>query len=268
MFISIITVVYNGGATIGRTIESILRQAFDDYEYIIQDGRSTDSTLAVAHSFEERFGGRLRIYSEPDEGIYDAMNKAIEKAKGEYIWLVNADDWIVDGALQQVHSIALKLEKPRVICGGVNTIDPVTLHKVRQVYSGEVAYSRMHRTFKMGVCHPATVIPRCCYSIYGLYDTRFRIAADLDYVLRLKKAGACVCFPQVVLSNFVVGGVSSQFSVRVNMKDYHLLFKKHIKCRCLRILYNTIFFIRSLLLSALAGNVEKIVKYKECILKK
>ena len=100
MFISIVTVVYNGENSIRKTIESVLCQEFKDYEYIIVDGLSQDNTVSIAKEYEERFEGRLRIFSERDKGIYDAMNKGIRLAKGDYIWLVNADDWIEPDALR------------------------------------------------------------------------------------------------------------------------------------------------------------------------
>ena len=104
MFISIVTVVYNGEKTIRKTIESILCQEFKDYEYIIVDGLSKDNTVNIAREYERLFEGRLRIYSEPDKGIYDAMNKGIKLAKGDYIWLVNADDWIEKDALYNINN--------------------------------------------------------------------------------------------------------------------------------------------------------------------
>ena len=108
MFISIVTVVFNGEKTIERTLQSVLNQQFDDYEYIIQDGGSTDKTIEIVESYRDQFGDKLKVYSELDKGIYDAMNKGIKHSLGDYIWLVNADDWITDDALDIVYSTVLQ----------------------------------------------------------------------------------------------------------------------------------------------------------------
>ena len=92
MTISIITATYNSGATISDTVESVLRQTHIDYEYIIIDGCSKDGTLDILRRYEPMFGGRMHIISEPDKGIYDAMNKGIGMATGDVVGILNSDD--------------------------------------------------------------------------------------------------------------------------------------------------------------------------------
>ena len=91
---SIITICYNSERTIERTIKSVLAQTFRDYEYIIVDGGSNDSTLDIVRRYEPLFEGRLNWKSEPDKGIYNAMNKGIERSRGNIIGIVNSDDWL------------------------------------------------------------------------------------------------------------------------------------------------------------------------------
>ena len=91
---SIITICYNSADTIERTIKSVLAQTFVDYEYIIVDGASTDNTLEIVNQYQKSFGNKLRVSSEPDKGIYDAMNKGVKAAKGKIIGIVNSDDWL------------------------------------------------------------------------------------------------------------------------------------------------------------------------------
>ena len=97
---SIITICYNSSATIERTIKSVLAQTFTDYEYIIVDGGSKDSTLDIVKKYEPLFDGRMKWKSEPDKGIYDAMNKGISRSSGTIIGIVNSDDWLEADALE------------------------------------------------------------------------------------------------------------------------------------------------------------------------
>ncbi len=102
---SIITVCWNSDKTISRTIESVLGQDFQDYEYLIVDGDSTDRTIDIIKTYEPQFNGKLKYKSEPDKGIYDAFNKGIERATGKYIWLVNSDDFIEPGVLGKLYNL-------------------------------------------------------------------------------------------------------------------------------------------------------------------
>ncbi len=93
MKISIVTATYNSGVSLRDTLESVLSQTYDDYEHIIVDGGSTDNTLDILREYEPRYKGRLKWHSEPDRGIYDAMNKGIIRATGELVGLLNSDDF-------------------------------------------------------------------------------------------------------------------------------------------------------------------------------
>ena len=92
-FFSIITVCYNSEKTIEKTLQSVLSQTEQDFEYILIDGASTDGTLDILRAWEPKFGGRMKIVSEPDAGIYDAMNKGIRMARGTLVGIVNSDDF-------------------------------------------------------------------------------------------------------------------------------------------------------------------------------
>ena len=107
MKFSIITVCYNSEKTIRRTFESVLSQSFTDYEYIVVDGNSKDSTVEIIKEYEPKFNGRMHWISEPDNGIYDAMNKGIRMAKGDFINMMNSDDQIAPNALQYVSGLRM-----------------------------------------------------------------------------------------------------------------------------------------------------------------
>ena len=103
MKISVITATYNSGATVRDTMESVLRQTYGDVEYIVIDGSSTDGTMDIVKEYEPRFQGRMKWISEPDKGIYDAMNKGIAMATGDVVGLLNSDDFYTsDRVLERV----------------------------------------------------------------------------------------------------------------------------------------------------------------------
>ena len=112
MKISIVTATYNSVKTLKDTIESVLGQTCQDYEYIVIDGNSTDGTQALVESYRDRFGDRLILVSEPDKGLYDAMNKGIKRATGDFIGMVNSEDFVSSPNL--LVALAAKSEKDRV----------------------------------------------------------------------------------------------------------------------------------------------------------
>lgn len=248
MFISIITVVYNGERTIRKTIESVLCQEFKDYEYIIVDGLSKDNTVAIANEYEERFDGRLRIYSERDKGIYDAMNKGIKLAKGDYIWLVNADDWIEPNALKNINNYCKNFQgDKRIVTGWMNLFSFETKELIKVGKSSRERYNRACKKLSMGVCHPSTIVPIEVYERIGLYDDRYYIAADMDFIIRCYKEGVKIEFLTISLSNMTLGGISNQFPIKKNLHDIWLRatkFKSNIFSACIYMVISTVkFFI-------------------------
>lgn len=240
MFISIVTVVYNGEKTIRRTIESVLCQEFKDYEYIIVDGLSKDNTVNIAKEYEERFEGRLRIYSERDKGIYDAMNKGIKLAKGEYIWLVNADDWIAPDALNSIFSFHKErnLDFAQIIQGGINIRQSDDLLiKYSAIPKGDEHFAEKSRKLQMGIIHPAVVVPQKVYDEVGLYDDRYYISADVDFAIRCYRKGVKIVNIQSVLTNMSDGGISNMLPIRKNWHDWNLRYDKFCKNKFQKIHY-------------------------------
>lgn len=250
MFISIVTVVYNGEKTIRKTIESILCQEFKDYEYIIVDGLSKDNTVNIAREYERLFEGRLRIYSEPDKGIYDAMNKGIKLAKGDYIWLVNADDWIEKDALYNINNYILnnRIGDETILAGWMNLVNMNTYEVVKVGKISRELFESACKKLKMGVCHPATIVPKAIYDKVGMFDERYYISADIDFILRCYQANVNFDFPPIILTNMTDGGVSHQFPIKKNIHDFKLRVNKFCKNPFLRIYYMSIFTVKFLLI--------------------
>ncbi|WP_320997424.1 glycosyltransferase family 2 protein [Bacteroides nordii] len=254
MFISIVTVVFNGEKTIERTLQSILNQQFDDYEYIIQDGCSSDNTVGIAKSYEKKFNGRLRIYSEKDKGIYDAMNRGIQKAKGDYVWLVNSDDYITGSALQDLYNFCKSIEfKKCIISARMNIVDANSGSVISSPPGSSFEiYEKACKKLKMGICHPATVVPKVIYDTLGLYDDRYYISADVDFCLRTFENNVSVVFPDIILTNMTNGGISNQFPFKKNMHDCLLRAAKFCKSPISKLEFISYYFVRLVALKTIS----------------
>jgi len=182
MKISIVTATYNSGATLRDTLESVLAQSYDDYEHIIVDGGSTDGTLEIIHEYEPRYRGRLRWISEPDRGIYDAMNKGITRASGQVVGLLNSDDFYASDDV--LATIADNIGDVDAVYADVCYVRPGDLVKVVRRYS-----SKSFRRWKMRLgfmpAHPSFYCRRSVYTRFGMFDLDFKIAADFEQLLRL-----------------------------------------------------------------------------------
>lgn len=188
---SIITVCYNSAKTIEQTIQSVLRQTCSDYEYIIVDGESTDNTLEIVDRYRDRFGDKLRVVSEKDNGIYDAMNKGIRMAKGEIIGIVNSDDYYADHALEWIAEAyrADTSDSPYImVYGMIKVVDE----------AGEFEYVEFesHRLLpKMMIAHPGCFVTRKTYEDLGVFSLEHPIAADYDFLLRIFEDKRTVFIP-------------------------------------------------------------------------
>ncbi len=182
MKISIITATYNSGKTLRDTLESVLSQNYPDYEHIIIDGNSKDNTLDIIKEFEPLYRGRLRWISEPDKGLYDAMNKGISMATGEIIGILNSDDFYSSADI--LSTVEREISDVDAIYGDIHYVDPSDLTKPVRFYS-----SQPFRRWKMKMgfmpAHPSFYCRRRVYQTYGLFDTSFRVAADFEQLLRL-----------------------------------------------------------------------------------
>lgn len=249
LFISIVTVVYNGERTIRKTIESVLCQEFKDYEYIIVDGLSTDKTVAIAKEYKDRFDGRLRIYSERDKGIYDAMNKGIKLAKGDYIWLVNADDYISNNAMQELYDYCRGIDfEECVISSGMNIVDSSTYQIKYTANGGNVEnFIESSKKIKMGICHPATIVHREVYNKIGVYDDRYYISADVDFCIRCYQEKVPVHFSSLIVTNMTDGGISNRLPLKKCLHDCNLRTSKFCKNSIHRITYTLWYMVRLLL---------------------
>ena len=204
--VSIITVCFNSEKTIERTIKSVLEQTYKNLEYIIVDGKSTDKTLEIVKKYRPLFKGRMKVISEPDQGIYDAMNKGICNASGELIGIINSDDYYETDTVENVVA-AMKDEDYQILFGMLRVIKENEDTKVIVMPKHENLENEM-------LAHPTCFVTKKVYSDFGMYDIKYRSCADHDFMLRMRKHSEVVFIPVYkLLANFTEGtGMSAQES--------------------------------------------------------
>ncbi len=208
--ISVITVVFNGQEHIGRTIASVTNQTYRHIEYIIIDGKSTDKTLDVIAGLE----GIDLLVSEPDSGLYDAMNKGLSKATGDYVWFLNSGDEIY--SRDTVEKMVAGLEgMPDIIYGGTMIIDEKQ-HEIgdrRLKPPDQLSW----KSFRQGmvVCHQSILVKREKAPAYNL---DYRLSADFDWVTRAVKDAAQTHNSRLILSRFLEGGLT-RHNIKAGLKE-------------------------------------------------
>ncbi|MBU9725171.1 glycosyltransferase family 2 protein [Diplocloster modestus] len=213
MLFSIITVCYNSEKTIEQTVQSIVNQTYQNYEHIIIDGGSTDSTISIIHKYDSAYNGRLRLYSEKDNGIYDAMNKGIGITHGEIVGIINSDDWYAPDALEKVADIYKKTtEKYCIITGDL----------VRTDYNGRELFCQKHTeisvkglTRGMQLQHPAVFVSKSVYESVGAFDLSYRFLADYDFIWRcFASEKVKFLFTHTITSYMREGGASDTLKLK------------------------------------------------------
>lgn len=184
MKISLITAAYNSGSTLRDTLESVLRQTWTDLEYIIVDGASKDDTMELVREYEPRFEGRLRWISEPDKGIYDAMNKGLAMATGDVIGILNSDDFFSSDTILEQVAIAMADPDIDAVYGDIHFVHPDDLTKCVRYYSSK-SFRRWQMRMGFMPAHPSFYCRRDIYEKYGRFDASFRVSADFELLLRL-----------------------------------------------------------------------------------
>lgn len=218
---SIITVTYNAAAVLEDTIQSVITQTYKDVEYIIVDGNSTDRTLEIAAKYKEHIH---RIVSEPDKGLYDAMNKGIKLATGDYLCFLNAGDELhEDDTLQlMVHSI-IGREWPDVIYGETAIVDEEGhFLRMRRLSAPE---ELNWKSFKKGmlVCHQAFFARR---TLVPLYDLKYRFSADFDWCIKIMKKSSILHNTHLTLIDYLNDGLTTH-NHKASLKERFRIMCKH-----------------------------------------
>lgn len=219
MKISIITITYNAAQWLERTMLSVLAQTSKDYEYIIVDGASTDGTVDIIKRLEPQFEGRLSWYSEPDKGLYDAMNKGIERAVGDYVWFVNAGDEIYSPSTL-AHMIAAATDETHIIYGKACIVNAEGVKVSEHHKVTPPNLQRKHFLNGLVVCHQAIVVSR---AIAGKYNTDYRICADYDWCVRAVSASKQNVYLDEYVCKFLTEGVSKKQRKRAWKERFRIM---------------------------------------------
>lgn len=222
ILVTIISVAFNSEKTIARTIESVLNQTYDNIEYIIVDGASKDNTVQVAREyqrvFDTREGRSLTIVSEPDQGMYDALNKGARMATGELVGQINTDDWYELDAVETMVRF-YEQEKFDAAWGSIRIKKP----------SGDmIKHAKISKLWTTsGWCHPGMFSRRQTllefpYPLESMYD-------DFDYITAVYRAGKKVLTLDGVISNFSFGGMSTQKSLKEVFRRTNIAYRIYRK---------------------------------------
>lgn len=213
MKVSIITVAYNAEKTIEDSIQSVLEQKYDNIEYIIIDGASTDRTLSIVKKYEDRIS---TIISEKDKGIYDAMNKGVKAATGDIIGILNSDDFYIDSNVitDIVNSFNDSIDG---VYADLVYVEGDDTSKIRRKWESGFYH---HGAFKKGWMppHPTFFVRSKVYSDFGHYALNLRSAADYEFMLRvIHKHRIKLNYLQRIIVKMRVGGESNaSFKNRLN----------------------------------------------------
>ena len=230
MKISIVTITYNAAKVLQRTLDSISSQSYRDIEHLIIDGASKDDTLRMVEVYRQQISYAVIIQSEPDKGIYDAMNKGLRLATGDYIVFMNAGDTFHDErTLERVLGEGMREEEPAVLYGDTDIVDSEGRFLRKRHLS--VPDHLTWRSFRQGmlVCHQAF------YAKLEIardipYDLRYRHSADVDWCIRVMKEAERRHLPLVrvpgVVADFLDGGNTTQ-NHRASLKERFTVMRHH-----------------------------------------
>lgn len=182
MKISIITSTYNSAKTLRDTLQSVVRQTYADWELIVVDGCSSDGSLDIVREYQSKYPDKIFLKSEPDEGLYDALNKGIKRATGDVVGILNSDDFYTSDDV--LSTVASSIEGVDAVYGDIHFVHPDNLQKCVRYYS-----SSRFRPWKMRFgympAHPSFYARREVFERYGLYSLDYKLASDYDMMVRL-----------------------------------------------------------------------------------
>lgn len=216
--LSVITVVYNNAKDIERTILSVVKQTYGNIEYIVIDGASTDGTLAIIHQYQNQIA---QIISEPDKGIYDAMNKGLSIATGDYVLFMNSGDEFFEK--DTVEKVFNKAQNADIYYGETEIINENLVSQGRRRHQIPKKLSINSFKYGMSVCHQAIYIKR---SLVNFYDPKYKLSADIDWILSALGKAKTTVNTDLYVAKYLIGGQSKQ-KHRQSLLERYQIFKKY-----------------------------------------
>lgn len=217
--ISIITVVFNGVSFIERTVQSVLGQSYSNIEYIIIDGVSTDGTLTILNQYISKIA---ILISEKDKGIYDAMNKGLKAATGDYVLFLNAGDELFD--IETLTKVFSKSTNADVYYGNTDVVNTEgkTLGDRRLIPPPQLNW----KSLKYGMCvsHQSFIAKRLLCDFYNL---DYKISADIDWVINVLKQSDKIVNTEMYISKFLAGGTSNKRRKRALKERFSIMVKHY-----------------------------------------
>ena len=232
MKISIITATYNSEATLKSCMISVLHQSYKNIEYVIIDGNSTDKTLELIKQHQLQFPQiEFKILSEPDNGIYDALNKGVKLTTGEVIGFVHSDDVLANNQIISTLANQFKNENIDGIYGDLQYVDKNNLDKVIRYWKSCVFNSSLLKKGWMPA-HPTLFLKKEVYKKHGKFNLNYNISADYDFILRIFKDDSLkFTYLPKVITKMRVGGASNRSIKNIIKKikeDYHAVCSNNI----------------------------------------
>ena len=200
--LSVVTIVYNNVRDIERTMLSVLEQTYTHIEYIIVDGLSTDGTLDVISKYRDRIS---KLISEKDKGIYDAMNKGLAMATGDYVIFMNSGDEFYDA--ETVTAVFASADDADIYYGETEMIDDTGQSLGQRRHHAPAAFTWRDFKYGMSISHQAIYIRR---SLTEPYDNRYQLSADIDWIIRAAKKVKKIVNVNRYVAKYLVGGMSKK----------------------------------------------------------
>ena len=247
MKVSIITATFNSEDTIEDAVKSVHSQTYKNIEHIIIDGSSTDRTIQIIKKYKDKIA---KIVSEPDKGIYDALNKGINNASGEIICFLHADDIYAGDTIIEKAVMLFSEKQSDSIYGDLQYVAKENTSKIIRYWkSGNFTYSKLKKGWMPP--HPTFFVKKKIYDKFGLFDTDFKIAADYDIILRFlgKHRISTAYFPEVMIKMRIGGESNKSFkNILKKMKEDVRALKKNKTGNWHTVLFKNIIKIPQLFL--------------------
>ncbi len=206
---SIITVCFNSRDTILSTLESVHKQTYISIEHIVIDGGSTDGTIDIVLNFQKT-NSNIKFLSEPDQGIYFAMNKGLALATGQVIGFLNSDDIFYNDYIISEYAKIFATKDVDIVFGDLVYVDPLNSNKVIRTWKSGVL-SRFRMLWGWHPAHPTFYARKLCYEKFGFFDTEFRIASDYEIMLRfIQKFNIHCYYLPICAVRMNIGGISNR----------------------------------------------------------